>query len=217
MRLRRKPGIIEKLDRMNQLVLSNPHQYQGKWTSVFANDNPLHVELGTGKGGFISGLSQLNPQINYIGIEKVPDILYLAATKLTLDSRPNVRLLMVDAEDLLDVFEPGEITRIYLNFSDPWPKTRHAKRRLTHPDFLKSYQGLLPPGGEIHFKTDNLDLFEYSLLSLVEVGFSLRRITYDLHQSGMANNVMTEYEKRFSDLGQPIYRVEALTPLVPLR
>lgn len=214
MRMRRKPGVMEKLASLSELVLTNPHQYQSKWTSVFANDNPIHLELGTGKGGFITGLSQLNPQINYIGIERVPEILYLAATKLVMDPRPNVRLLMVDGEDLLDVFQPGEISRIYLNFSDPWPKTRHVRRRLTHPDFLKIYQSLLPPGGEIYFKTDNLGLFEYSLLSLVKMDFSLRRITYDLHKSGIAQNVMTEYEKKFSDLGQPIYRVEALTPIV---
>jgi len=120
---------------------------------------------------------------------------------------------MVDSENLQEIFAPGEISRIYLNFSDPWPKKRHAKRRLTHPRFLQIYQSLLPPGGEIHLKTDNLDFFEYSLLSFVSQGFSLRRITYDLHRSSVKNNVMTEYEKRFSSLGQPIHRVEAITPL----
>jgi len=214
MRLRRKPGITDKLDNMRELVLPDPHQYRSHWNRLFANDHPLHLELGTGKGGFISGLAKLNPSVNYIGVERVPDILYLAALKLAEEEMPNVRLLMVDAEYLLDIFAEGEVNRLYLNFSDPWPKARHAKRRLTHPNFLALYRRLLPPGGEIHLKTDNPDLFEYSLLSLAQEGFSLRRITYDLHHSPVQDNVMTEYEKRFSDLGQPIYRLEAITPTV---
>lgn len=214
MRLRRKQGITDKLNMMNQLVLQNPHQYRGEWKQLFGNDNPLQLELGTGKGGFIHGLAKQSPQNNYIGIERVPDILYIAACKLEGEKLPNVRLLMVDAEYLLDIFAPGEVTRLYLNFSDPWPKAKHAKRRLTHPDFLGLYRRLLAPGGEIHLKTDNLDLFEYSLLSLAQEGFSLQHITYDLHNSSVTDNIMTEYEKRFSDLDQPIYRLEALSPLI---
>jgi len=212
MRLRRKPGIQEKLAAIPRLVLAEPKQYYGQWKQVFANDNPLHLEIGTGKGSFISGMAQLNPRINYIGIERVADIIYKAAEKIVNSDLTNVRLIMVDARDIPEIFQPGEVSRLYLNFSDPWPKKRHAKRRLTHPDFLRIYQQLLPPNGEIHLKTDNKDFFEYSLQTMSEAGFILQNVTYDLHKSGFGPNVMTEYEMRFSQLGQPIYRLEALMP-----
>lgn len=212
MRLRRKPGVLEKLESFDGLVLSNPHHYRGKWDRVFCSNKPIHLELGTGKGGFISSISQLNPEVNYVGIERVPGIIYQAAVKIAGESRSNVRLIVADAGHLPEIFARGEISRIYLNFSDPWPKKRHAKRRLTHPFFLQIYRELLPPGGEIHLKTDNQNFFEYSLDSIAESGLSLGRICYDLHHSCITDNVMTEYEKRFSDLGQPIYRLEAYTP-----
>lgn len=212
MRLRKKAGVTDKLAEMPQLVLARPEQYKGQWQQVFNNERRIHLELGTGKGNFICGMARLYPQVNFIGVERIPDILYLAAKKVMAEEWPNVRLLMVDAVNLLEIFQTAEISRIYLNFSDPWPKTRHAKRRLTHADFLNIYQQILPLGGEIHFKTDNHNLFEFSLLQMVQAGFSLSRISYDLHQSGFAPNIMTEYEQRFSELGQPIYRLEAFTP-----
>ncbi|MFY9173748.1 MAG: tRNA (guanosine(46)-N7)-methyltransferase TrmB [Peptococcia bacterium] len=211
MRLRKKAGINEKLAALPQLILTKPQQYYGNWAKVFGNEQPIHLEIGTGKGSFICGMAKLYPQINFIGIERVPEIIYLASKKVIAEGLPNVRLLMEDAANLQEIFKPGEVERLYLNFSDPWPKTRHARRRLTHPDFLGIYKKVLPPGGAIHLKTDNHDFFEYSLLRLVQEGFSLSHISYDLHKSGYTPNIMTEYEQRFSSLGQPIYRLEAFT------
>lgn len=209
MRMRRKKDIMTVLERAADIVLPNPADYRGRWQQVFGNPNPLHLELGTGKGAFISAISRTNPGINYVGVERVPEIIYAAAQKVKAGGGNNVRLVMLDAELLPFCFEPGKIARIYLNFSDPWPKARHEKRRLTHPRFLQLYQSILAADGEIHLKTDNLDFFEYSLSTLAGEGFSLREVTYDLHHSCFEGNVVTEYESKFSALGQPIYRLEA--------
>lgn len=212
MRLRKRPGVRDKLAAMKDFVFQEPAGRKGKWQEVFGNKNPLHLELGTGKGSFLNTLAAVEPRINFVGMERVPDIMYLAAQRFLQDPRDNLRFILGDAEELPEYFVPGEIARIYLNFSDPWPKSRHAKRRLTHPKYLKIYQNLLAKGGEIHLKTDNLDFFEYSLGCLNETGFSLGRITYDLHNSGFEGNILTEYELRFTGLGQPIFRLEAFAP-----
>ncbi len=211
MRLRRKTNIQEKLEQMAGFVFTEPTALSGGWRNIFGNNRSLHVELGTGKGAFITETAAVNPEINYVALEKVPDIIYEAALKRKLSGLENIYLILDDVELLPYYFKPVEVARIYLNFSDPWPKTRHEKRRLTHRRFLEVYKAILKADGEIHLKTDNAVFFEYSLLSLAEAGFSLRHITYDLHRTyEPENQIMTEYEKRFVSLGQPIYRCEAI-------
>jgi tRNA (guanine-N7-)-methyltransferase len=205
------PGVEDKLLKIEGLVLNNPGNIKGKWHEVFGNENPLYVELGMGKGNFITSYAQRERNINFIGIDRVPEIVYKAGNKELLD-KDNLRFLYIDAMYLEMFFRPGDIDRLFLNFSDPWPKNRHAGRRMTNAAFLKAYKVLLKKDGEIHYKTDNRDFFEYSLGQFINEGFSLRRITYDLHKSGFENNIMTEYEAKFAAMGQPIYRCEAIRP-----
>ncbi|MCV9888904.1 tRNA (guanosine(46)-N7)-methyltransferase TrmB [Metabacillus halosaccharovorans] len=209
MRLRHKPWAGDFIAEQSEYAISNPEQYKGKWHEVFGNDNPIHIEVGTGKGQFLAGMSQQNSDINYIGIELFDSVIVAAIQKaVDLQSR-NLKFLNVNAKDLAEYFAPGEIDRVYLNFSDPWPKSRHAKRRLTYKSFLALYEEILVIGGEIHFKTDNQGLFEYSLISFSEYGLQLKFVSLDLHNSEYEGNVMTEYEEKFSEKGQRIYRVEA--------
>lgn len=209
MRLRKKPWIAEALTGFSNIVLQNPNEeLRGKWADLFGNALPLHVELGTGKGKFITGMAERQEQINFAGIEAQQDILYYAAQKVQEKNLANVRLLVFDVNNILAIFAPGEIDRLYINFCDPWPKNRHAKRRLTHTGFLEKYRTVLKPGGQLWFKTDNLPLFEFSLEQFAEFGLKPDNITYDLHSSGFVGNVLTEYEAKFSLLGQPIYRCE---------
>lgn len=210
MRLRKKPWVADALTGFSDIVLQNPNEdLKGMWTKVFGNDLPLHVELGSGKGKFIAGMGELyQGQLNFVGIEAQQDVLYYAAQKARDRELPNVRLLVFDVNELLTIFAPGEIDRLYVNFCDPWPKNRHAKRRLTHVNFLEKYRTVLKPGGQLWFKTDNQPLFEFSLEQFQEFGLKLENISYDLHSSGFAPNVMTEYETKFSSMGQPIYRCE---------
>ncbi|MBM7704874.1 tRNA (guanosine(46)-N7)-methyltransferase TrmB [Metabacillus iocasae] len=209
MRLRNKPGAQERLDSYPQYIIANPAEYKGKWQEVFENDHPIHIEVGTGKGQFLVGMAKQNPHINYIGIELYKSVIVSALDKLIEEDLPNLRLLNVDASELGDYFAKGDVSQVYLNFSDPWPKVRHAKRRLTYKTFLKLYEDLLINQGEIHFKTDNQGLFEYSLTSFSEYGMLLKYVSLDLHNSDFEGNVMTEYEERFSRKGQRIYRCEA--------
>jgi len=162
-----------------------------------------------GKGQFIIGMAKLNPNINYIGIEVVESIMVKAMKKLKEEVLPNTILICIDADLLLEVFEYNEIDRIYLNFSDPWPKSRHEKRRLTYKTFLQIFKDILKQNGEVHFKTDNQHLFEYSIKSMSHFQMVFNFISLDLHNSGFEGNVMTEYEERFHGLGQRIYRMEA--------
>ncbi|WP_239254889.1 tRNA (guanosine(46)-N7)-methyltransferase TrmB [Listeria ilorinensis] len=210
MRVKHKPWAKEKLAAHSAVVIQDPASCKGRWNEIFDNDQPIHIEIGSGKGQFVAGMAKQNPTINYIGIEIVESVLVLALDKVLAAETPNVRLLAVDGAALQEYFEPEEISRIYLNFSDPWPKKRHAKRRLTNPRFLTLYQALLPKEGEIHFKTDNRGLFEYSLHALSEYGMVLHNISLDLHKSNFEGNVMTEYEEKFSQQGYPIYRLEAV-------
>ncbi|MGZ4112593.1 MAG: tRNA (guanosine(46)-N7)-methyltransferase TrmB [Tumebacillaceae bacterium] len=193
-------------------ILEEPSKYKGRWHEVFGNDNPIYIEIGTGRGRFISTHAKLNPGINYIGIELEHELLGRVGKKAEdLEVGDNLRLSAANASRLSDFFEPGEVARIYLNFSDPWPKTKHAKRRLTYIDFLTSYRTVLKPEGAVHFKTDNRELFEFSLNSLADDDWKMGKITFDLHHSEwVEGNVMTEYEEKFSSQGMPIYRVEAL-------
>lgn len=211
MRARYKPWAADLIESHPEIVIPEPEKLKGKWQQEFGNSQPLHIEAGTGKGRFIIGMAKANPEINYIGIELFDSVI-VTALESVLESPegvPNLRLLRVDAKNLADYFEKAEVDRLYLNFSDPWPKTRHAKRRLTHASFLKIYQSILPENGEIHFKTDNRGLFEYSLTSISDYGMLLKEVSLDLHANEPEWNIMTEYEEKFSKKGQPIYRMEA--------
>ncbi|MDD6763334.1 MAG: tRNA (guanosine(46)-N7)-methyltransferase TrmB [Clostridiales bacterium] len=209
MRMRKKKNCAARIERCGDIRITEPEQYKGKWHEVFGNDNPIHIEIGCGKGAFVTGMAELHPDINFIAIEKVEDVIVMAMEKAVAKELSNVRFMDMDAERLEDFFEKGEIKRIYLNFSDPWKKNKQAKRRLTHKNFLDRYKRVLNNGDYIWFKTDNMKLFEFSLNSFAQENFKLRNITLDLHNSGFEGNVITEYEQRFLDLGQPIYRLEA--------
>lgn len=210
MRLRHNPDAPEFLASHPDIVEQNPENYRGKWQELFNNDHPLHIEVGTGKGQFVTGMALANPEINYIGIELFDSVLFKACEKVIEAGKPaNLRLLKVDGADLEKYFSKNDVDRLYLNFSDPWPKSRHAKRRLTHEGFLKLYEAVLIDNGEIHFKTDNRGLFEYSLISMTDYGMKLNFLSLDLHADEPKGNIMTEYEEKFSAKGQPIYRVEA--------
>ena len=209
MRVRNRKGATELLEAHPQYVILNPADAKGRWQEIFGNDHPIHVEVGSGKGAFVSGMAKANPEINYIGIDIQKSVLSYALDKVLATAVPNIKLLWVDGSDLTDYFEDGEIDRLYLNFSDPWPKKRHEKRRLTYQSFLATYQQILPENGEIHFKTDNRGLFEYSLVSFSQYGMKLKGVWLDLHASDFKDNVLTEYEQKFANKGQVIYRVEA--------
>ncbi len=213
MRLRRDNRAPEYLAQDERVVL-NPESYKGKWKEVFGNDNPIHVEFGCGKGGFITQLALRNPHINYIAAERAETVVYKACKKANLseETPSNLRFLYFDVNNCMDIFEQGEVERLYLNFSDPWPKTRHANRRLTYRGFLEKYADILKKEGEIHFKTDNKGLFAFSIEEFSASGWLMKNVTLDLHNSGMEDNIMTEYEKKFSELGFTINRLEAVNP-----
>lgn len=209
MRMRKKKNCDVRMEKCADIWIRDAQELKGKWSERFGNDNPIHIEIGCGKGNFIVGMAKMYPDVNFVAIEKVEDVIVMAMEKAKEAGLTNVLFTDMDAEKLEDVFEYGEIRRIYLNFSDPWKKKKQAKRRLTHKRFLDRYKAVLPNGDYIWFKTDNRALFEFSLNSFAEENYKLSNITFDLHSSGFEGNVMTEYEKRFSDMGQPIYRVEA--------
>lgn len=206
MRLRNIPGADEAIA-SSPFCIQKPDIYRGTWNSVFNNQNQIHIEIGMGKGRFICQLAQQNPSINYIGIEKYTSVLLRAVQKLALIDPPsNLRFICMNAEDLQNVFADEEISKIYLNFSDPWPKDRHAKRRLTSNTFLQRYEQILTNHGVIEFKTDNIELFHYSLDEISDRIWQLDASTFDLHHDEVLNqnNIMTEYEEKFSSLGNPI-------------
>ncbi|WP_040207593.1 tRNA (guanosine(46)-N7)-methyltransferase TrmB [Neobacillus jeddahensis] len=208
MRLRNKPWAKERIEQHPQYIVANPEQHKGNWAEVFDNNHPIHIEVGTGKGQFITEMAKANPDINYMGIEIYDSVIVAALDRLIEADLPNLRLLNVNAADLAKYFTKNDIDRVYLNFSDPWPKTRHEKRRLTYKDFLKLYEDILVDGGEIHFKTDNQGLFEYSLMSFSAYGLLLKYVSLDFHKSDYEGNIMTEYEQKFSEMGNRIYRCE---------
>lgn len=210
MRLRNIKGSKEFIA-TSPFVIQKPEEYKGKWNEFFQNENPLHIEIGMGKGQFIHQLAEENPNINYIGIEKFSSVLYRALKKRENTELDNLFFLRIDAEIINTVFDTQEVNRIYLNFSDPWPKDRHAKRRLTSPDFLNRYNSILASDGELMFKTDNRPLFDYSVQAIKETSpWQLKDVTYDLHHSKYLNgNIMTEYESRFVSQGFPIHRLVA--------
>ncbi|WP_085991525.1 tRNA (guanosine(46)-N7)-methyltransferase TrmB [Oceanobacillus senegalensis] len=209
MRQRNKPWADDFLKEHRKLIIPNPSEYKGRWKDVFENDRPIHIEVGTGKGQFIVGMAKQYPDVNFIGIEIAKSIVVTAAQKVLAAENDNILLLNEDASDLREYFADNEIDGIYLNFSDPWPKNRHEKRRLTYKKFLEQYQKILNPSGKVIFKTDNRGLFEYSLVSLTDFGMNLEEVNLDLHAIEDTTNIMTEYEERFSAKGQPIYRLKA--------
>ena len=209
MRVRNRQGAAEMLAAHPNFVISDPTLWKGKWNELFGNDHPIHIEIGMGKGQFITGMAKAHPEINYIGVEMQVSVVSIALDKLIEQPLPNLKLLHVDGSALTEYFADSEIDQIYLNFSDPWPKKRHEKRRLTYKTFLAVDEQILRPNGEIHFKTDNQGLFEYSLASFSQYGMILKQVWLDLHQSQFEGNIMTEYEEKFSSKGQRIYRVEA--------
>ena len=210
MRMRKKKNLDARWERCEGYLIENPESMKGKWAEFFGNDREIHLEIGCGKGGFITGMAKKYPDINFIAVEKVRDVMVMAMEKAADAQLSNVVFMDMDAEKIEDIFEKGEISRIYLNFSDPWKKNKQAKRRLTHKRFLDRYKSVLPLGGYVWFKTDNRALFEFSLNSFAEEDFKMRNISLDLHNSKFEDNVMTEYETRFSEMGMPIYRVEAM-------
>lgn len=210
MRLRNVPGSREAIAE-SKYAINNPEEYKGRWKEVFGNDNPIRIEIGMGKGRFITQLAMDNPDVNYIGIEKFSSVLIRAIEKREDIEIDNLFFIRMDAETITDVFGQGEVDRIYLNFSDPWPKDRHAKRRLTSKQFFERYNEILKKDGVVEFKTDNNMLFDFSLEQIPEAGWNLVAVTRDLHNDEKMNegNIMTEYEERFSSAGNPINKLIA--------
>ena len=213
MRLRNIPGAKEAIVE-SEFVISEPEKRKGKWKELFGNENPVHLEIGMGKGRFMMDMARLHPKINYIGIEMYDSVLLRAVQKYEAlveegQRLENLYFLRMDARNLENVFEKGEVGKIYLNFSDPWPKARHASRRLTSREFLARYDKVLAPDGVIEFKTDNRGLFDFSLEEVPEAGWKLLAHTYDLHhdEEMVKGNVMTEYEEKFSSMGNPICKM----------
>ena len=215
MRLRNIPGADEVI-RNCDWVIKEPADKKEKWNTVFGNENPIHIEVGMGKGQFITEMAKRNPQINYIGIERYTSVLLRAVQKReqlpTEEALPNLLYLCIDASELPEIFAKDEVAKIYLNFSDPWPKDRHAKRRLTSKEYWARYDRILCPEGRVIFKTDNRPLFDFSLEQVELAGWVLLAKTYDLHNDPTLSrgNVMTEYEEKFSGQGHPIHKLIAM-------
>ena len=210
MRLRNIPGADEAIADSPHCI-QEPMAEKGRWHLIFGNENPIHIEIGMGKGQFIMKLAKEHPDINYIGIERYSSVLLRALQKMEIEPLPNIRFLCMDASIITEVFDKEEVAKIYLNFSDPWPKERHAKRRLTSRQFFERYDKILAGNGVVEFKTDNDDLFAFSMEEVAEAGWTLDAHTFDLHHDPVLNegNVMTEYEEKFSSLGHPIHKLIA--------
>ena len=211
MRLRTKKNLEPRIEKCAHLLLDEPAQYKGKWKETFGGKE-VRLEIGCGKGSFVCGMAAMYPDVTFIALERVRNVIVTAMEKADKAGLTNVRFINGNARDLAEMFEDGEIDRIYLNFSDPWTKTRHEKNRLTSGTFMPLYIKLLKEHGELHQKTDNRGLFDFSLEVYKEYGCALSEISYDLHKDGMEGNVVTEYEQRFVDLGQPIHRVVVTMP-----
>ena len=210
MRLRNIPGADEAIADSPHCI-QEPMAEKGRWHLIFGNENPIHIEIGMGKGQFIMKLAKEHPDINYIGIERYSSVLLRALQKMEIEPLPNIRFLCMDASIITEVFDKEEVAKIYLNFSDPWPKERHAKRRLTSRQFFERYDKILAGNGVVEFKTDNDDLFAFSMEEVAEAGWTLDAHTFDLHHDPVLNegNIMTEYEEKYSSLGHPIHKLIA--------
>ena len=207
MRLRNISGARDAIAE-SPLVVHQPEKAKGRWKEIFGNDCPVRIEIGMGKGKFLYELASQNPGINYVGIEKYSSVLLRALQKMEAEPLPNLLFIRMDAEEITEVFDQKEVDRIYLKFSDPWPKDRHAKRRLPSREFLLKYDHFLKKDGVLEFKTDNKELFDFALEELPKAGWEAVEVTYDLHHDKKMSegNIMTEYEERFSSKGNPIYK-----------
>ncbi|MBF7132597.1 tRNA (guanosine(46)-N7)-methyltransferase TrmB [Pediococcus pentosaceus] len=210
MRVRNKPWAPELIEAHPEKIVEKDQAFKGQWNQRFEKEQPIFIEVGTGKGQFIINMAKKYPQYNFIGIEIQKTVIAIALKNALEEEIPNLQFLYADGAELTDYFEDGEVSKVFLNFSDPWPKTRHEKRRLTFKTFLKVYEQILVKNGEVEFKTDNQGLFEYSLYSLNNYGMTFEGVWLDLHNSEEnEDNVETEYEHKFSAKGQPIYKLKA--------
>lgn len=208
MRMRKKKNLVPRMDRCGDRLIRDPYDRRGRWRELMPQARELRLELGCGKGRFTAGTAEAEPDVLFIAVEMVPDAMVVAMERCVSAGLTNVYFIDANADQLPSFFAPGEVDRIYLNFSDPWPSNRHAKRRLTHGNFLKLYRQVLKEGGQIHFKTDNQGLFEFSVEEIPRFGFTLSEVTRNLHANGPVG-VMTDYEAKFYGLGQPINRLVA--------
>lgn len=214
MRVKHKKWAVPLMEAHPEMMTMDPASFKGRWQERFAKPQPLQVEVGMGKGQFIIGMAKAHPEINFIGLEIESTVAAIALKNALPEQLPNLTLVRGDGAGLDTYFEDGSIDRLYLNFSDPWPKTRHEKRRLTYKTFLANYQQVVKPGGGLEFKTDNQGLFENSLTSLNNFGMIFDGVWLNLHESPEnEGNVETEYEQRFASLGQPIYKLKAHFPV----
>ena len=210
MRMRKKKNLEPRLDKCKDITVEY-NEEKIDFQKVFGNSNPIHLEIGCGKGAFTAAIAENNPDVNFVAIEMIANVAVAAMEKAKDAGLKNVRFMVINAEKLCDIFEENSVERIYLNFSCPYPKRRYTKHRLTHENFLNRYKIILKNGGEIFQKTDNEEFFDFSLEEYKRCGWELRNITRDLHSSEWAeDNIITEYESRFLSLGQPIFRVEAI-------
>ena len=208
MRMRKKKNLVPRMERCAAVWVREPQEHHGHWRALFEGNGALHVELGCGKGRFTAETALKHPDTLFLAVERVPDAMVVAMERVCSMGLTNVRFLSCDAARLPELFAPGEVDRIYINFCDPWPTKRHAKRRLTHHNFLKLYRQVLAEGGQIHFKTDNAPLFAFSLEEFPSCGFTLSEVTHNLHENG-PQGIMTDYEAKVHELGTPIHRCVA--------
>lgn len=214
-RVRTIPGTSEYLQN-HPLVISDPQEARGRWQEHWPSPQPLHLEIGCGRGRFLYEAAKVHPERNYLGLELVPEIIRSAVERWSAmeDFPSNLRYLWIHAEELPEIFAPGEVDHIYLHFSDPWPKNRHAKRRLTHENYLNAYEQILHSEGQLSLKTDHPDLYTYSLMTLAQRNWTILSATFDLYAEEPQDNIATEYELRYVEKGLPIKRILATPPLL---
>ena len=205
MRMRKKPNLALRMERCAALLVPNPAELRGRWRELYPDAREIRLEIGCGKGRFSAETAERNPDVLYIALERVPDAMVIAMERCQAKGLTNIFFIDGDAALLRDYFVPDEVDLLYINFCDPWPGVKHARRRLTHEQFLVLYRGILGDGGQIHFKSDNRDLFEWSLFQFPKAGYALSEVTRDLHREGI-RGVMTDYEEKFHLLGTPINR-----------
>ena len=208
MRMRKKKNLVPRMERCAAYQIKDPIAQKGRWRELMPEARELRVELGCGKGRFTAGTAAAEPDVLFVAVEMVPDAMVVAMERCAAEGLRNVRFIDANANILPEFFSEGEVDRLYINFCDPWPTKRHAKRRLTHGNFLKLYRKVLKRGGQIHFKTDNAPLFAWSVEEIPQFGFTLSEVTDDLHTNGVVG-VMTDYEAKFHELGTPIHRLVA--------
>lgn len=214
MRMRKKPNLSPRLEACGERVITDPKEHRGRWRELMPQAKAVYLELGCGKGRFTVGTAQAEPEALLIAVERVQDAMVIAAERSRDLGLTNVFFIDADAADLEEYFAPGEVDRVYVNFCDPWPGARYAKRRLTHPGFLLRYRRVMGEKGQIHFKTDNRDLFEWSLFQFPKVGFALSEVTRNLHEKGV-QGIMTDYEAKFYEQGTPINRCVGIKGPLP--